>query len=527
VKRIAVIAAVALGAFPAAGQPLHRFAIVAGNDHGGDGTRPLLYARDDARKIHDILRRLGGIRSEDSALLLNAGAEDLISAIGQLERRIREAARSGERTALLLYYSGHAKDGSLQLGKTQLPFESLKARLAQGPADVRIGIFDSCRSGAITRSKGARKAPTFEVESDAGRGAKGLVILTSSASDEDSQESDQIGGSYFSHHLASGLLGDADRSGDGRVSLSEAYAYAYDRTVADTVESAAGAQHPTYSYDLSGNGDVVLTDVVTRKEGLLFPQQAPEGTYYLVDSRGFVAAEVIKSGTAERLIALAPGTYRIKRRLPDRLRIGEVQIARGKIAVLDEGALHDAHFTEDPVKGPGRLAQVSTHFSFGLTGTFQSFFDSPTREGLFPTAPLLGVEAELHNFLRRDWIWGFDLAFGGARSTLNLVALSLPYRFSELTLGSSILVEWPEGDWVPFVGGRLAMMVMSRQFDDAQLPKQNFYTFSPGLVGGLKYRLSRNWGITARGRIHYLLYNVDENRSLGYWELATAVSYEF
>jgi hypothetical protein len=31
----------------------------------------------------------------------------------------------------------------------------------------------------------------------------------------------------------------------------------------------------------------------------------------------------------------------------------------------------------------------------------------------------------------------------------------------------------------------------------------------------------------ARTRVHYLLYNVDENRSLGYWELATALSYEF
>src|SRR5262249_12296741 len=103
------------------------------------------------------------------------------------------------------------------------------------------GSFDSCRSGAVTRSKGARKAPTFEVESDAGRGAKGLVILTSSASDEHSQESDQIGGSYFSHHLASGAVGDAGRSGDGRVRLSQVYADAYDRTVADAVESAAGA----------------------------------------------------------------------------------------------------------------------------------------------------------------------------------------------------------------------------------------------------------------------------------------------
>jgi len=194
--------------------------------------------------------------------------------------------------------------------------------------------------------------------------------------------------------------------------------------------------------------------------------------------------------------------------------------------VLDESSLRDAPFSDDPVKGPGRLQQISTHLSFGFSGFYQSFFDGPTRETLFPPTPMLGLEAQIHNFLRRDWIWGFDLAFGGSRSTLNLSALNVPYRFSELTLGTSILVEWPEGILVPYLGARLAMVFMSRQFDDRTLPDQNFYTFTPGLVGGLKLRISRNWGIEVRGRVHYLFYNIEQNRSLGYWELATLLSYE-
>ena len=65
-------------------------------------------------------------------------------------------------------------------------------------------------------------------------------------------------------------------------------------------DSAAGAQHPTFSYDLAGNGDLVLTDVVTRREGLLFPPEAPAGTYFLVDGKGFVAAEIVKVAGAAR-----------------------------------------------------------------------------------------------------------------------------------------------------------------------------------------------------------------------------------
>src|SRR6185295_17115232 len=273
----------------------------------GRDTKPLVYATGDARKVHEILLQLGGVQADDARLLLNARPQDLLSALSELEARSAAARRRGDRTALLVYFSGHAKDGALRMGDGALPLDALKARLAAAPADIRLGIFDACRSGAMVRTKGVRRAPAFEVQSDASTDAQGLVILTSSASDEDSQESDLIAGSYFTHHLASGLRGDADRSGDGRVSLSEAYAYAYDRTVADTAESAAGAQHPTFSYDLAGNGDLVLTDVGGRREGLYFPPAAPVGVYYLVDTRGFVAAEVVKAADAERLIALAPG----------------------------------------------------------------------------------------------------------------------------------------------------------------------------------------------------------------------------
>jgi len=56
---------------------------------------------------------------------------------------------------------------------------------------------------------------------------------------------------------------------------------------------------------------------------------------------------------------------------------------------------------------------------------------------------------------------------------------------------------------------------MNRTFDDPTLPAQQFSTLSPGIVGGLKLHLVGELGLIVRGRVHYLLYNVDENRSLG------------
>jgi hypothetical protein len=81
-------------------------------------------------------------------------------ALGALENRALAAARQGERTALFVYYSGHAKEGALRLGNSRLPIEQLKQRLAaENPIDVRVGIFDACRSGVVNRTKGARKGP--------------------------------------------------------------------------------------------------------------------------------------------------------------------------------------------------------------------------------------------------------------------------------------------------------------------------------------------------------------------------------
>ncbi len=505
---------------------LHRFALVAGNDTGGADTRPLLYASADARRVHDLFTQVGEVSGEDAHLLLNRNANDFLAALTALESRAAIASSHGERTALIVYYSGHAKDGDLRLGESHLPLGALKARLSKAAADVRIGIFDSCRSGVVSRTKGARRAPAFEIEADGGADTRGVVYLSSSSFDEDAQESDLIGGSYFSHHLVNGLRGSADRSGDGRVTLDEAYDYAYVRTVAETAETTAGAQHPTFSYDLKGNGDLVLTEPSRRREAIVVPASAPAGVYYVI-SAGVIAAEIVKPARSERRIAMPPGTYTIKRRLADRLRVGEVRVKGGEPVTLDESRLRDAPFTDDPVKGARR--ELGARVSLGVFGSVQSFLDAPTRDSLFPPTGLVGMELAVRDFLRRDWVWAFDVAFGGSQGTLSRPTVTLPFQFSELSLGTSMFAEWPLFDrrLVPFLGGRLALMVLGRTFDGTEIPKQFFATFSPGLVAGVRYQFAGGFSAVARSRVHYLLYNVEGNRSLGYFEFAGALSYEF
>ena len=187
---------------------------------------------------------------------------------------------------LFVFYSGHADAEALHLGGTRLSLDELQNLTVGSPAQTRVLVVDSCRSGALTRVKGGRQGPSFEIRTSPAAAASGFAILTSSAAGEDAQESDQLQASVFTHHLVSGLLGAADDNRDGRISIDEAFSYAAARTLASTALSLPGPQHPTYRLDVRGRTDVWLTEPGARtgSRGVLsFPSQ---GTY-LVQSGGF------------------------------------------------------------------------------------------------------------------------------------------------------------------------------------------------------------------------------------------------
>ena len=204
-----------------------------------------------------------------------------------------------------------------------------------------------------------------------------------------------------------------------------------------------GPQHPTFSFDLAGNGDLMLTDVGARNEGLKVPASAPAGTWFIIDRRGVVVAELVKAD-AERLVALPAGTYTVKRRLADRLRVGEVQVVGGQIAVVDEARLHDAKFSDDPVKGAGLRAVYEPHWSVAASGHWQAMFDAPTaRGGYFPSTALVGVEATRHNFFGRGFALSMDALFGGTDSQVSTALIdAVSYRYALVTVGAAILYEW-------------------------------------------------------------------------------------
>jgi hypothetical protein len=329
-----------------------RYAVLVGNNQGAAGELALRYAETDAHKVFEVLQALGDFRPENMALLQGRGGDELSRVLIALNARIRAESGPGRDSILFVYYSGHADAETLHLGADPVEL-TLVQRLVQGSsANFRVLVLDACRSGALTRVKGAHKTLPFPVSLDAELNGEGLALLTSSAADEDAQESDALRGSFFTHYFVSGLRGAADRNENGAVSLEEAYAHAYQHTLRASSQTLYGLQHPTFRFDLKGKGSVPLT-WVARGGPLGVELTFPPGHAYVLfagDPDGPVVAE-IGQHDARRALALEAGRYFVRGRASDHLLEGFVELGPGQAVRLQESQLNAVEYARLARKG--------------------------------------------------------------------------------------------------------------------------------------------------------------------------------
>lgn len=342
-----------LGAAPQSGVRTHLIAV--GNNQGRADEPELRFAERDAERVADVLRELGRVEPSDELVLRGTSADGFRTALLRTNAELR---RIEGPTALVVYYSGHADAEGLHLGASTMRFDELETIVESSPAQVRVLILDACRSGGITRVKGVSPAEPFEIQLQDRLDVEGFAIITSSAESEDSQESDGLRASFFTHHLVSGLRGAADADGDLRVSLQEAYAYAYRETLRSSGKTLM-LQHPTYAYAIEGKGDFVLTHLSDGK-GRFGALRVEEPGIYLVHDdgeRNLVTAELrVREGGAR--VLLAPGRYFVQRRARQSYREYEVDIARDRTTELAKVGYRDVRYARLLRKGGGEAASV-------------------------------------------------------------------------------------------------------------------------------------------------------------------------
>jgi hypothetical protein len=332
---------------------VERFAVIIGNNSGRPTELPLRYAESDADRVHETLKGVGGFAAENILLLKGEKAPAVTRALIATNDRVRAAiGRPGTQVMLLVYFSGHADNTALHLADTDFELRTLEQLVRSSAAAFRVLVLDACRSGALTRAKGGAPGPPFLESLQRPLDSQGAVFLTSSSSTEDAQESDEIQGSFFTHYLTSALLGAGDSDGDGRVTLEEAYRYTYAWTLAASSRTRAGLQHPTFEYDVRGQGGIVITEpgIYTHSRAtLLFPG----GRDYLVTQAGpggMVIGEV-PAGASARSLILRPGRYFVRGRTRDHLLEGEVLAPVGQRTEVRDQDLRRVEYARLARKG--------------------------------------------------------------------------------------------------------------------------------------------------------------------------------
>lgn len=295
-----------------------QFAIVIGNNHGDPSRSPLRYAEQDARKLHATLLQVGGFSEKNTRLLLGKNRKDILEAIQNIQparppfAKIFGKNKTGG-SLILVYYSGHSENGSLELGSTRLSFQNLQREVRKLKGATTLFILDTCESGQMLLAKGGTTVPPISIPKADDQPPSGEIIMTSSAALEESFESPEIQGSFFTHFLVSGLRGAADFNLDGNVSLAEAYSYASRETRAVT-SKLRHDQNPTLDIRLTGSGEIMLS-TMGDPVPLLSLSPGEEGRFLILQKQtGVVVAEVHKEAGTSRHIAVPTGDLTIRKK---------------------------------------------------------------------------------------------------------------------------------------------------------------------------------------------------------------------
>lgn len=301
-----------------------RVAVVIGANVGAPRRAKLWFAERDAERVARTFVELGDFDADKVQVLKQPNAAEVRASLAAAEVKLQQSRREGQRTVLVVYFSGHAASGALELADERFDFHELKALVEASTADVKVAIVDACESGVLTQVKGAKATSAVDFVVPAEESARGVAYIASTAVGEAAQESAAIGGSFFTFHLDAALRGAGDANGDGLVSLAEAFQYTSSRTISGTSTTELGPQHPTYDFRMAGRGDVTLSDL-RRAEATMVLKGPPSSTWLVQQGQRLVA-----EAPGGQALALPVGTYRVERRSAGDVFAGPITLSAGQ-----------------------------------------------------------------------------------------------------------------------------------------------------------------------------------------------------
>jgi len=248
-----------------------KYALIIGNTEYIDpGLAQLIAPGKDVEDFAHVLKDHDLCSFDDVKVLLNQVSSSIIEAIDEFF----DQKKSDD--LLVLYFSGHGvRDelGSLYLASkntirtrlrsTAIKSDYIREAMDQSRSKRQVVILDCCNSGAFPQGTKAEVGGVMGM-AKALQGY-GRFVLTASDATQFAWEGNQVIGetdnSLFTHFLVKGLEGEADKDGDGKISVDELYDFAFDQ-----ISKITPKQTPTKSTSKQ-EGEIILRQI-TRIEDI-------------------------------------------------------------------------------------------------------------------------------------------------------------------------------------------------------------------------------------------------------------------
>lgn len=474
-----------------------RTAIVVGNNEGLAHEVTLQYAESDAKKISKVLVDLGSFDSRNVHLLLGKRTDELKKSLGDL--LADTATERGDQ--VFFYYSGHGDGKNLHMAGRRIAIDEIRGALGRSKDGLRVVIIDSCQSGEVTRSKGAKRSPAFDLNVIQGQNVDGSIIITSSSPDEVSQESDDLQGSFFTHYWVAGLYGQADENQDRLVTLEEAYRFAHFQTVDRTIASKGGVQHPSYRFALAGEGNIVMANLHWSTATIQI-STGPDGRYFIVDPRNRLVLTELRQKSGSARIELPPGKYRIRKREKNRYLVYDLSLSAGQmVSVADADMRVVAYSNQTKKGGGGTLFGTHRHGPYALYG-----WRSPIVDGMT---------------VGQDFSLGYQLEWGQLflRPRLRILLAEIDegrqrLRHNEYNVGGALGLTLSASPFEVAVGVDGGLVLFDQDAEVIKLQGVNGVV-PLGLEGSvfaeLSYPVAKGLSVIGFGRAGLLIFRQDEN----------------
>lgn len=415
--------------------------------------------------------------------------------LGALRQLRQEATRPDD--VVVVYFSAHgtlARDGKGELKRylvttdaayraipqTALSMDALKSEFDQLPSRRRLMVLATCHSGS-GKSLLPRELEAELAGIKAGFYARPLeessrasMVFAACDWGETAREDEGLKNDIYTHFLIDGLAGAADRNIDGAVTATEAHDYARRRTYAFT----EGRQRPSAEILEVGADPVVLSGRIDRTGRPELFSYNPRLDGFTLKVDGETRTE-LPGGTA-----VTPGRREVELTKGDDVLIREVvDISAGERLPLER-----------------LLSETFPRRSLALLGGMFSFVDARSRAELLPASPELALVLRLEERPLPDLSLLFDVSGSRGRQELHLVPGSgVPFTYTSLSLGAAVPYTWKWERLSLYAGPRVAALLLQRSFQtEAFTGAQQYFTVSPGVVGGVVWRLSERLELTSQ-----------------------------